>query len=468
MFKAIGNVLRKALGWQPRFTTWASNPWRWMFGGAQTIEGYDNKIVYAGLNLLVRKLNECSVIVSKTSKKTGKVTKYYNLMTSEVDRVAALIKGESGISSYVKKELQIDELSEHPLIELLERPNDYQTGLELWEQFWYNFQYGDGYIIALNDPDGPGAESRTFRPTKFFAPNKNMVYPQKSTSAEFPISSYRITLFNGSQVDLDPRQVFHLSKWNPQPESIYGWVFTQSAGQTIGRNNENQVAQGAAFRNGGRGVLFTGESEISSMTGKVVDKLSGKQMSLLKETMMRNIQGSENNRQMSWTNGPVKVQNYGDTLAEMQLIDAESADWRDIYTVLGIPQVLGPTVDAMTENNVKAGYKALVSNTCIPDLKKRDLKFSRWIQQWYGADIIVTADLTEYTELAPDLELMMKVFGKPLLENDERRAIYKYDNMKDAEQGRTVLVEGNQKTLTQVMDGSYDPQLVPPDGKDYR
>lgn len=431
--------------------------WGMPFNWGQTYNGivaYDNKIVYAGLNLKNRKYTEPDILVSKVKNKQA-VQKYYKATLTNEERLMTKVRS-------------VEELDDHPLITLLERPNDWQTGLELWGQFWMNYEYGDGYIIALNDsPDSPGAESRSYKPTKIYAPNKNMVIPQKGTSATNPIEFYRITMYNGDQLTLYPDQVFHMSKWNPWYQDLYGYNFAQAAAKTIARNDQNQIAQGSAFVNGGRGVLFSSDTE-KNQIGQVVGKMSGEEMSLLKETMRREMAGAANNRKMNWTNGFVNAQTYGDTLAEMELIDSEKADWKDIYAVLGIPQVLAPTNESSTDaTNAQIGYKSLVTNTIIPDLKKRDMKFTRFIQKWYGDDIITVSDITDFPELKPDLELMSKIYGKPPISNDEKRAIFKYDKMEDAEQGEAVLIEGNQKTLQQVMDGGYDPSIVPPDGKQY-
>lgn len=440
----------KALGYSPAlgagFALTFGQAFRWLNGNG--ITGYNNKIVYSGLNLLVRKLTEPSIIVSKIKSQKA-IRSFYKNDTSNNQRV-------------ISKAMGMTELEEHPLITLLEEPNEYQTGIELMEQFWYNYLYGDGYLIALNDDDGPGTDSRKYKPTKLYAPNRNRVLCEKSNDRFNPIYRYIITLNNGEQLVLDPSQVFHMKKWNPDLNEVQGYSFMTPAGKTVSKNEENQTAQGMAFINGGRGTLFSSDS-ITDGTGQVVEKMTADQMSLLKEAMMRDYSGSLNNRKMNFVNGKVEAQNYGDTLAEMELIDADTADWKDIYTVLGIPIVLGPVSDASTESNVKAGYKALVTNTIVPEARKFDMKFNRWVSPWFGSDIIACHDLTEFNELAPDLELLSKVYGKPTLTEDERRGLFNFDEMANG-MGKVMLVPSGLMTLEQITEPMEEPT---PEGKQY-
>lgn len=412
----LRNFALKALGFNPAFLagvqyTFGKN-FNWG-GSGYGISGYDNKIVYAGLNLLVKKLTEPNVIVSKLKSQSA-LKSYYKKSVSNEKR--ALLKIQA-----------LTELDTHPLLDLIENPNSYQTGIELMEQFWYNYLYGDGYLIAFGAENGPGSESRSFKPNQLYALNKDRVIPQRSNDPFNPISFYLVTLFNGQQLTLYPDQIFHLKKWNPNYSELYGYSFVNAAGKTISKNEENQTAQGMAFVNGGRGTLFSSDMDKNG-NGHMVEKMTADQMSILKETMSRDYAGSINNRKMNFTNGYVTAQNYGDTLAEMELIDAEIADWKDIYTVLGIPIVLGPISDASTESNVKAGYKALVTNTIVSDLKKFDLKFKHWIKRWYGTDIVAAHDLTEFSELAPDLELLKTVYGDaPYITWNEKRVLFNFD-----------------------------------------
>lgn len=433
----------KALGLAGRFDNMFffgafSSIFAWL--GWKGIVYYNNKIVYAGLNLLVKKLTEPEILINKAkTERTSKINKYYSKSISNEARVFA--------------KLQVfEELEQHELLDLLEKPNDYQTRIEMMEQFWFNYLYGDGFLIALNDdPESPGAESRRFKPNRFMAINRNRVDVVRSEERYRPIAYYRITLFNGEQIILFPDQVFHLQKWNPE-SYLYGAGFVYGSDKVIEENNQNTLARGANYVNGGRGTLFSSDTAI--INGEHKNKMSPDQMKALKETMAQDMEGARNNGRMKFTNGYVSVQKYGDTLAEMELIDADKSNWKDIYAVLGIPVSLTPTGDGLTDTNQAAAYKALVTNTIIPDLRKFDLKFKLFISKWYPG-IIPCHDLTAFSELMPDLKLLSEIYGKPKLTVDENRALFAYDNLDDKEQGKTILVDSGQKTIEQIIDGNF-------------
>lgn len=422
--------------------------------GWKGITYYNNKIVYSGLNLLVKKLTEPEILVNRIRQnKKSNFAKYYSKSISNEGRAFS-------------KAMAFDELESHELIDLLEKPNGYQTGVEMREQFWFNYQYGDGFIIALNDdPESPGAESRRFKPTMLMAINRNRVDVVRSEEKFRPIAYYRITLFNGTQIVLYPDQVFHLQKWNPESD-LWGAGFNYSSSATIEENYQNTIARGAAYRNGGRGTLFSSDTGGNSDETKFL-KMTSDQMSNLKKTVENDMAGAENNRRMFFTNGFVSVQNYGDTLAEMEMISADKSNWKDIYATLGIPVSLTPTGDGLTDTNQEAGYKALVTNTIIPDLRKFDLKFKQFISKWYP-DIVPCHDLTSFSELMPDLKLMSEIFGKPKLTVDENRALFAYDNLPDSTHGNTIFVEGGLKTMEQAIDGNFIEPTTETKQYDYR
>lgn len=94
-----------------------------------------------------------------------------------------------------------------------------------------------------------------------------------------------------------------------------------------------------------------------------------------------------------------------------------------------------------------------MTNNIISKLRKFDQKLYKTIRQWYS-NVIPCHDLTEFSELAPDLELMAKVYGQPLLTNDERRAVFNYDELKEG--GDIILVPAGYMKLQDVIEDFGD------------
>jgi len=434
----------------PGFSIVAGRAFGWSLNGMQA---YNNKIFYAASNLLVTKLTEVPILFNKkkdTPKaKSIKFNQFYSKNITNEARV--FIKNQA-----------LTELENHPLNDLFDNPNTYQSGLELLEDFWHNYDFGDGYLFFETIDVGRNAG----KPVRVHSLHRNRVEPVKSNDRFDAISLFRYTAINGTQIDIDKKYILHLKRWNPVLEDLRGLGVDQITAMDISLNNSNSIAQGAAFENGGRGTLFSSDVAITS-EGKPVGKLTAEQIKTLKETVMSDFAGAKNNRRMHFTNGKVDVQAYGDTLAEMELIGASTANWEHIYATMGIPDVLCPTTKASTESNVKAGYKALVTNNIISKLRKFDMKLNQKIQQWYP-DVISCHDLTEFSELAPDLELMMKVYGKPTLSEDERRAVFGYDEMEGG-MGKVYLVPSGLMKIEDLVSNDFNslPDPNSPESKQY-
>lgn len=446
----LANFALKQLGYTP-----VSAAIQYLTGGRvftwknQGSAAYNNKIVYSAVNILVNKLVEPSILVSKV-KNEKSLNKYYSKSVSNEGRRVEQVKA-------------LQELQSHPLIDLLERPNSYQTGVELREAFWYNYIFGDGYLIALT----PGEDSRSEMPIELHALSSNRVEPIISQDRYNPILNYRITLFNGKQVYLDPKYVFHMSRWNPNDDFSTGFSPMIPAGPVVAKNDENQKAQGSAFTHGGRGTLFSSDSQ-TDKDGNVIDLMPIESITALRETILRDMSGAMNNQRKHFTNGKVNVTNYGDTIAEMELMEAEKADWRDIFAVLGIPHMLGPTGEAMQQNNQEYADKRLTTQTIMPLLKKFDMKFKVWCEQWYGVQVVPVHDLTEFKELAPDLKLLKEVYADlPFIMFSEKRALFQYD---DDEKNKAILeryyIQSGYSPLESLSESAE--YVDPADGDDYR
>jgi|GEM_PF-3520302 len=408
---------------------------RWSLNGNTA---YNNKIFYAAQNILVRKLTEAPITFSQ--KKTGskvKFDRYYSKAITNEKRSAL-------------KALALTELEEHDLNRLFDNPNGYQSGIELMEDFWHWYGFGNGYLWF--ETLGEGTRNKSV--VHIHCLPSCSVEVVESNNYETPVKEYVYTTRIGLQLRIPPEQILHLKHWNNTPGSLEGLGVDTVAAMDISLNNSNNVAQGAVFINGGRGTLFSSDIGVDK-DGEVVEKMTAEQMEALRETMQRELVGAHNNRKMYYTNGFISAQNFGDSMAEMELISAETNNWKSIFAICGIPVALAPITEASTENNVKAGYKALVTNLIVSELRKFDQKLTQKAAIFYPNDKIIAAhDLTEYTELAPDLEIMKNVYGMPSLMEDERRAIFGYDELPDG-LGQVVLVATGLMKLEDIVNDEF-------------
>lgn len=414
--------------------------------GSDYAGSYRNKVVYSAVNLLVRKLTETPIIVSMV--KSEKQFKSF-MKTVSPERLKA------------SKELSMDELDEHPFLDLWNMPNDYQTSLDLQEDFWFNvILHRDGGYLFF---ERSGADDR--RPGRIVAVHSLpswCVTPMLSRDWRNPVEYYQFFSWTGEMISISPNNILNIRGWNPSSQTI-GFSFQDSTFKTIAQNEANQEGQGAAFRNGGTGILLSSDTAQSGVNKDIVDKISPDQMKQVADTIKRNMSGFQNTKAINFTNGYVNVQKLGDTLVDLASIDAEKSNWKDIYTVLGIPIVLGPTAEAMTESNVVAGFKALVTNTIVPMLRKFDEKLNRYVGKDYEGKIRICHDVTEFTELAPDLKLMKETYGEMWqITPNELRNIFNFDRSEDPNMDKIYI-----KTGLSPLDSINEDISLDPDAKQY-
>lgn len=401
-------------------------------------EAYNNKIFYSATNILVNKLTEAPIMFSK-KKSTGseaKFNKFYSKSTSNEKRV--LIKA-----------VNLEEVENHELNKLFDNPNTYQSGIEMMQSFWHNYTLGDGYLYF----EPLGDLSRNKKPVFAHALARNRVDPIQSTNDYDNISHYIYTAWNGKQIRIEKEYMLHLKHWNPNIASLKGLGVDEVAALDINLSNQNNIAQGAAFTNGGRGTMFSSDILMDNQ-GEVTEKMTAEQMTVLRDSHERLFAGAENNRRQYWTNGYVNATNFGDTLAEMELIKSEDSSWKNIFTIVGVPWALSPAASSVSENSIIVGFKSLVTNTAIPEIRKFDQKLNQKVQQWWP-EIVSCHDLTEFSELAPDLKLMKEVYGQPLLTINEQRSVFGWDDIQGVN-GKQILVNSGMLSLDDVLAGDME------------
>jgi len=432
--KAVLEPVIKSLGYiAPNFGTGLSMMSQRIFSwGLDGNQAYSNKIFYSATNILVRKLTEAPIMFSKKKpQSSAKLEKFYSKSISNENRKAF-------------KALNLVELEDHELNKLFDDPNGYQSGIEMMEDFWHNYGFGDGYLFF----EDLGETSRNKKPYRVHSLPRSKVMPIRSYDKHDRILEYRFTAWNGDQFIIPKSNLLHLPHWNPNIGEMRGLGVDVISSMDISLNNANNEMQGASFTNGGRGTILSSDI-ILDKDGEAVEKMTAPQMEVLKQSVERDYQGIRNYKKIHFSNGYVNVQQFGDTLVENDAIKAEDGQWKSIFTIVGVPWALSPAASSVSENSIIVGYKSLVTNLVISELRKFDQKLNQKIQQWWP-EIIACHDLTEFSELAPDLKLMKEVYGSPLLRNDELRAVFGYDEI-GGDAGKAILVPSGLITLDDLL-----------------
>ena len=424
---------------------------------AQLQRGYSNKIVYAYANVLVTKLVEVpQTLYLVKDEQMARKAERFNFGNDN---------NRTGRYNFLEVKA-LDEVKKHPLIELLETPNGYQSGMQMRTAFWFNAVIsGDGYIWAERLTEGKSAGE----PIHLHCLPSQLVQPVRiSNDYNAPISYYLFTTWSGLQIKIMPEDMIHYAAWSPFDPVLGGYSPLVPGAKTIATNEANQEAQGKAFVNGSTGIII--HSDVGGKDGDAAyDKLTEQQVSSIKQTLAREYQGASNNQMTHVTNGYVDVKKLGDTLADLQLCEAEKANWRDGGALFNVSPILVGDMSGGTDNNVQVLTKALVINNAIPKLRMLDSLVAQKVKLWYPSEKLkLIHDIKQFTELSPDLKLMSEVYGKSnCVSMNELRKLLQLDE--DPAYANITLIDGSKKTLEQIQDGNFDAVPTDPTKRlDYR
>lgn len=399
-------------------------------------DGYlNNDFAYIATQVYLKKMKVAPIIISRV--KDEKSYRRYKEFSKSVSNQEHVIKTKE----YREKALQ--EIDTHPLIELLENPNSYQTATEFRASIAAYMKIDVGAFILK---DVPGEDSIKKFPVELHViPN-----PSKTVtivySGDFrnPIKEYRITI-DAQVFTVQPEYMIYIKDWNPL-NNYQGLSCFYPGRETILTDQSSRESQAKVFQNGGSATLLSDDSKDAD------SRMSPEQFERLVDTIREKYQGKFN--QITATNGAVKAQKIGDTPIDMEILESRKFNRSVIPMLLGVHPVLIGDMTGGTENNVEAARKSLVTDTIIPDQIHISENFEKALLPYFKEKLDISFDTTVYPELQPDLKLMVEVYGKPILTNDEKRALFNYDKMN--KHGDVYLVESGYETLDMVVGGNED------------
>ena len=380
-------------------------------------EGYcDNENVYSAVRVILQKLKVAPVILSKIkSKKLLQHVQQYKMRGDTDCQMQSRL--------FRCKALEEIEDENHPLLRLMNNPNSYQTRTEFQEAAaGFYVTLGETFIYKITPNDG---SSRTNFPVELHVLPAHLVVPVFSGNFADPVRGYTFTMGHGQSLEIPADKILHIKTWNPnwdmQGTQLSGFSPLEAGAKSLTRNRANATAQTKAYTNGGSAYLLSSENDTKMLTQEQID--------MINERIREKIQGVDNFRNITATSGMVKATKIGDTPADMELIAGDKHDRGKIASLFGVDPLLVGDKENSSYNNQEAAYKALVTNTILPILNEFSTKMGDWLIPYFAkpGEIHMEYDETVYPELQPDLKLMMEVYGRPLLSENERRSIFNWD-----------------------------------------
>ena len=318
------------------------------------------------------------------------------------------------------------ELVQHPLLDLLARPNPLQSGPDyIRSKVGYLMISGNGYEERFM----VGSEVRELYQLR---PDRMKVIPsQAGTPAAY---EYQVGQ-NKTRWEVDPNtldcDVRQLKMFHPTND-WYGLSPIEAGAYSIDQHNEAMNWMQALLQNSAR--------PSGALTVKDGSTLSDDNFNRLKAQIEEQYSGSSNAGRPMLLEGGLDWTAMGLSPSDMGIIDAKSSSARDVALALGVPpQLLGIPGDNTYSNYAEARL-AFWEDTVLPLMNLIIEDWNAWLAEPYNVEI--RADLDEIPAIAEKRNALWEMADRSTdLTINERRALKGYEPI---EGGDVVLVNATQ------------------------
>jgi HK97 family phage portal protein len=301
------------------------------------------------------------------------------------------------------------ERDEHPMLELLGRPNPAMTGRELLESVYGFLQLsGNAYVEAVS-VEGAVRELHVLRPDRMRA----------VAGANGWAESYEYAV-NGQSIRLPREAVLHARLFHPL-DDYYGLSPLEAAGRAIDTHNSASAWNKAMLDNAARpsgALVFKGASG---------DGLTDEQHERLKQELKANYQGPINAGRPLVLEGGLDWKPMSYTPRDMEFNEAKNMAARDVALAFGVPPMLLGIPGDNTYSNYAEANRVFWRQTALPLAARMAEALSGWLAPMFGDGLRLEIDPDRVEALSPEREaLWARVGAASFLTDDEKRAAVGY------------------------------------------
>lgn len=289
--------------------------------------------------------------------------------------VNEISKGASAVPLLLKNGDEIVE--QHPLIDLLNRPNPLQSYSEFFNSlFGYVLLSGNAYMLKVGSELGTPKELHQLRPDRINIKGSGNAIPEKY---EYIINgvvqkTYLVDQVNGFS------EVKHVKLWNPL-DDYYGLSPMSAAAVEVDQFNMSSKHNVNLLNNGARpsgAVIFKPKDD----AGFAVNLTESQRQQLLTDLNNR-FSGAGNAGRPMLLEGDFDWKEMGLTPKDMDFHRLKNMAATDIALCFGVPSQLVGVPDAQTYANVSEARLALYEETIIPHLRKIESDLNEWLVPLY-------------------------------------------------------------------------------------
>jgi len=307
-----------------------------------------------------------------------------------------------------------DEISEHPLLDLIARPSPDQTTADFLES-WYGFLLvaGNAYVEAV------GLSGR-LRELHVLRPDRMKVIPGPDGWPEaFEYSAAGRSVRFEAEPVAAVRPVLHVRLFHPDNDH-YGMSPIEAAANAIDIHNAAGSWNKALLDNAARP---SGALVYAAASGN----LTGEQYARLKSELEDSYQGARNAGRPLLLEGGLDWKALSLSPKDMDFVEAKHAAAREIALALGVPPMLLGIPGDNTYSNYQEAQRAFWRGTVLPLIARMTKAFSGWLAPAYGGSVALKPDLDQVEGLSAEREaLWARLNAATFLTVNEKRAAVGY------------------------------------------
>ncbi len=305
------------------------------------------------------------------------------------------------------------ELTTHPLLDLLARPNATQTRVDLLEA-WYGHLLvaGNSYMEAV-------AVGDALRELYVLRPDRIAVVPGpdgRPLAHDYTVDGRTVRI--GGETLAGMRPVLHVGLFHPLNDH-YGASPLEAAATAIDIHNAASAWNKALLDNAARpsGALVYGGGD-GTMTREQFERL--------KTELAENFQGGRNAGRPLLLEGGLDWRPMALSPADMDFVAAKNLSAREIALALGVPPMLLGIPGDNTFANYQEANRSLWRQTVLPLVTRTLDALAAWTAPAYGP-LRLAPDLDAVDALSAEREaLWTRIGAAAFLTTDEKRAAVGY------------------------------------------
>lgn len=244
------------------------------------------------------------------------------------------------------------EIFVHEALDLLYKPNEFQTKGEFFERFMINKKLaGEAFILKVRE-NGPGTKVKELW-------NLRPDYMTIVKDATLYIKAFEFSKAGGEVITFDPDDIIHDSY--PDPTNEFGGMSPLCAAQVRIETEINAVNyQKNFFKNNARPDFILSTDK----------KIDANQKEEIKERWEKRHKGAANSGKGAFLEGGLKYQQVSISQREMDYIESLKMTRDDILTAFGVPKPIVAITDDVNLANAKTAMEIFLSETIEPEIKR--------------------------------------------------------------------------------------------------